>query len=314
MHRVNVRTRQPALLGLTLAALVAAGCSEIQEPLPEALSPQLAPGEFSGPRSVPTRGRILFSSFVTGDEEIYSVLEDGTGLVRLTYSPGDDGYATWSPDARRIAFVSERSGSDQIYAMNPDGSGAKKLTGFPAGTRIEDLRWSPDGRRLAFSRYEPGEITSDIYTVSTSGKGLLRLTNRDGNDIHPAWSPDGRTLLFASTAGGTYQTTQILQIDADGANEVLFIGCIVMCYNPAWAPDGARVLFRKGLVVSIYHLSGQSVPIQENSSNGVFSPDAVKIAYVDTEANHPIIVADANGVNKTQITTINAVSQLDWGR
>lgn len=314
MYRVNFRTSRPALIAVAMA-LVAAACSEIQEPLPDALAPQLAQGEFGGPRSVPTRGRILFSSTVTGNAEIFSVLEDGTGLVRLTYSPGVDGYATWSPDARRIAFVSERSGSDQIHTMNPDGSGVKKLTSFSAGEKISDLRWSPDGRRLAFTGGEADGLGADIYTVSASGKGLLRLTNHNGVDRHPAWSPDGTTLLFASSGGGQYGTSQIFQIAADGSNEVLFIACDMMCYTPAWSPDGERIVYRRGGAVNVYSLSGQSsTPIQENSAGGVFSPDAVMIAYVDTDASHPIIVADAKGNNKTQITTIPSVSQLDWGR
>ena len=38
-------------------------------------------------------------------------------LLRLTYSDGYDGGATWSPDGRRIAFTSVRDGNEEIYVI-----------------------------------------------------------------------------------------------------------------------------------------------------------------------------------------------------
>ncbi|MEX2178133.1 MAG: hypothetical protein WD801_05455 [Gemmatimonadaceae bacterium] len=66
------------------------------------------------------------------DLDLYAINADGTGLTRLTSTPGFDVAPTWSPDGQRIAFATERDGNSEIYIMNADGTGAFNLTGNPA--------------------------------------------------------------------------------------------------------------------------------------------------------------------------------------
>ena len=60
--------------------------------------------------------------------DIFSAKIDGSGLKRLTKTPGYDAEGTISPDGKKIAFTSMRSGDLDIYTMNADGSGARRLT------------------------------------------------------------------------------------------------------------------------------------------------------------------------------------------
>jgi TolB protein len=48
--------------------------------------------------------------------EIYSMKPDGSGVVRLTNSPGLDYLSSWSPDGKQISFAN----STGIYIMNAD--------------------------------------------------------------------------------------------------------------------------------------------------------------------------------------------------
>jgi len=66
-----------------------------------------------GPYWHPSGEKILFSSNMhdpTGrDFEIYMIKVDGTGLERITYSEGFDGFPVFSPDGRYLVFGSNRN-------------------------------------------------------------------------------------------------------------------------------------------------------------------------------------------------------------
>ena len=47
--------------------------------------------------------------------DIYVVRTDGTQLTQLTYHPGNDLSAVWSPDGRSIFFLSQRGSADRVY-------------------------------------------------------------------------------------------------------------------------------------------------------------------------------------------------------
>ena len=47
--------------------------------------------------------------------DIFVIRTDGTGFTQLTYHPGNDLSAVWSPDGRSIYFLSQRGSVDRIY-------------------------------------------------------------------------------------------------------------------------------------------------------------------------------------------------------
>jgi Tol biopolymer transport system component len=84
-------------------------------------------------------GKIAFqSNRADPANEIYVMKADGTGVTRLTRSPGDDRSPSWSPDGTRIAFESTRDGNYEIYTMNADGTGPQRLTQNAALDRQPD--------------------------------------------------------------------------------------------------------------------------------------------------------------------------------
>jgi hypothetical protein len=72
-------------------------------------------------------GKIAFDAY-SGNNEIFVVKPDGTGLIQLTHNTATDDEPSWSPDGTSIAFVSNRAGTFEIYAMNANGSGVTQLT------------------------------------------------------------------------------------------------------------------------------------------------------------------------------------------
>ncbi len=80
-----------------------------------------------GPVWSPEGRRIVFSSNVGGDFQIYVIGADGTGMTQVT-NAAQAFNPVWSPDGRRIAFNSNRDGSFQVYVVNADGSEMTRLT------------------------------------------------------------------------------------------------------------------------------------------------------------------------------------------
>ena len=53
---------------------------------------------------------IMFSRVEQGDYEIFTIKPDGTGVKRLTRTPGNDAHMGWSPDGEHIVFTSATDG------------------------------------------------------------------------------------------------------------------------------------------------------------------------------------------------------------
>jgi hypothetical protein len=74
--------------------------------------------------------RIAFVSNESGNDEIYTVEPDGSGLRRLTDNTWQwDKHPSWSPNGAQIVFYSNReSGRRQIWIMAADGGAARNLS------------------------------------------------------------------------------------------------------------------------------------------------------------------------------------------
>src|SRR5215216_7208503 len=96
------------LVGLPLVLAALAACSDDITRPPTPARPASAPTLGRGGNG-DNNGRIVFVS--DRDEpafEIYSMNSDGTGVSRLTYSPGLDLSPALSPDGKKIVFQSRR--------------------------------------------------------------------------------------------------------------------------------------------------------------------------------------------------------------
>ncbi len=73
-------------------------------------------------------GRLLVDIYRNGNQDIYVMEPDGSGLTQLTTDTAMDTHGALSPDGSRIAFTSNRDGNGEIYVMNADGSNQTRLT------------------------------------------------------------------------------------------------------------------------------------------------------------------------------------------
>jgi TolB protein len=107
---------------------------------------------------------IMFSRLDHGDYEIYTVKPDGTGIRRLTSSPGNDAHQGWSPDGEQIVFASSRMGfkDEVIYTDAPQPYG-------------------------------------EIFVMQSDGSNVRQLTDNQWEDGTPAWQPVRPALVGAVT-------------------------------------------------------------------------------------------------------------------
>jgi len=143
----------------------------------------------------PDGARIAFVSDRSGEDEIWSIAQDGSGEpVQLTEGGRAMRYAPeWSPDGKRVAF-SDKDG--KLYVLEIESKRMIEVADEPRG-QLRDYVWSPHGGHLAFSMSELNGFNS-IWIWSVEDGQLRRLTGELFNEYNPAWDPQGNYLFYLS--------------------------------------------------------------------------------------------------------------------
>ncbi len=190
--------------------------------------PTKAPDSYFTPAFSPDGKRVAFSSNRDGNNEIYVMNLDGSGMRRLTSHPAAEIAPTWNPAGTQIAFTSDRTGQPQIYVMNADGTNVQRLT---TGESYADrATWSPPPyNEIAFTARTPAGFDIRAHDLSTGQ--TRQLTFGEGSNESPTYSPSGRHIAFTSTRAGRVQVftmtrdgRDVRQITREGVNQ-----------TPAWS-------------------------------------------------------------------------------
>jgi len=97
---------------------------------------------------------------------------------------------------------------------------------------------SPDGARVLFQSDRSGRW--ELYTMNADGSGVVRLTDRPGENVTAKWSPDGTRIVFASEPEPG--NSEIFVMNADGSEVRRLTDSAGDDSHPAWSPDG-RIFF-----------------------------------------------------------------------
>lgn len=139
---------------------------------------------------------ILFTSKDSkGDEKIFQVNIDGTGLRQVLNDSSRQWNPQWSPDGNSFVFISQDSKNlDELYTVNADGTDIRQIT--DDGFKKFELDWGKDGI-LFVSTEEQIASSEKIFIINPDGTGKKRLVeDGDFNQKNPKWSMDGTRILY----------------------------------------------------------------------------------------------------------------------
>lgn len=155
---------------------------------------------------------ILFTSYAKGDEKIFQVNIDGTGLKQVINDSSRQWNPQWSPDGNSFVYVSQDSKNlDQLYIANANGTGTKQIT-FDDFKKFE-LDWGKYGI-LFVSTEEKIASSEKIFIINPDGTGKRRLIeDGDFNQKNPWWSRDGTRILYEDIDIKGNQLIKILNLN-----------------------------------------------------------------------------------------------------
>ena len=109
------------------------------------------------------------------------------------------------------------------------------------------LTVSPDGRWFVVAvtepAYEEGQGRSDLWVVSSDGKGpLRRLTSGKGSEGDPVFSPDSTRLAFTAKRDED-EASQVYVLDLAGGEAQRVTNWPGGAKSPKFSPDGGMIMF-----------------------------------------------------------------------
>lgn len=192
--------------------------------------------------------------------DIFKVRKDGTGLTRLTETPGYDAEATVCGKDGSIVFTSVRDGDLDLYRMDADGKNVRRLTfepGYDGGAFF-----NADCSKLVWraQRPRPGKELDDYRALLA--RGLVRPTrlelyvsNADGSDARqitwlgaasfaPFFYPSQNRIIFSSNAPDVRSREfDLWAVNIDGTDLERITFAPGFDGFPMFSPDGRLLAF-----------------------------------------------------------------------
>jgi hypothetical protein len=125
---------------------------------------------------------------------------------RLTSLPGNESFASLSPDGNFVVFAWNSGGPADLYTKPVDSESISRITETPESELSP--AWSPDGREIAFVRGGKG-----VFIIAALGGGAERKIADTGTRV--GWSGDSKSVFLCDMCLDIAGSSCIYQIDLD---------------------------------------------------------------------------------------------------
>lgn len=188
-----------------------------------------------------TKGKITWAASRDSNWEIYTMNEDGTSPIRLTFDPQGgtvDQHPVFTPDGTKIVWTRDMN----IWIMNLDGTGKTQLTSLGLDNHPFVANVLGIGLRIYFNR-EAANGARLIMRMNLDGTNVEQLTD----DTRSRWHP-----IVRESDGLIVYPVDVPPFDRIGDHAATFqpaTGVETIIYNPgwkvsapAWKPDGSKIV------------------------------------------------------------------------
>lgn len=179
----------------------------------------------------------------TPDVDLYLIRADGTGLRRVTTSPGNDNDPSWVPDGKSLYYWSDADSRGDISRVWLDTGRVERLTRQFVGRAIMPNA-SPDGRRVAFAAQtlRLGQFWAYQLHMLDVARGTTEALDDSSGACWPAFSRDATRLAHVRLTDGR-PSSIVIRTLSTGATDAVVADASTWSYYPAWSPDGRHLAF-----------------------------------------------------------------------
>ena len=250
---------------------------------------------------------------------------------RLTFArrigPGRKDVYVASMDGHHVGRVSSPQGVSMLPSFGPGGIWFSRLTElgmFITHSNAEDrpiiegdglnMGAVPCNGRIYFTSTRDGN--SEIYSATTEGRDVRRITRNPAIDVSPACGPGGK-IAFVSARHGTPQIF-VMNGDGSGVRRVTYRG--EHNQTPAWCMNGRDPLLAftgrsGGFDVFTVNVATQEYTRltqgQGRNKDPAFSPDCRIVAFSSTRGGGGVYLSNPQGLNQTRIIA-GAAETIRW--
>jgi TolB protein len=263
----------------------------------------------------PDGTRMVVACCASGPGTLFLIDAPRAEPIELAPGVDDASSPAWSPDGSRIVFESNSTSS--LFVVDVAGAAPSAPVELVAGAGPS---WSPDGSRIAYFAEVDGN--TDIYSASSDGSDVMRLTDDPAPEYSPRWSPDGERIAFISERDGDQD---IVVMAAGGGDQVDVSDNHDVDDAPTWSPDGGSIAFVAYLHGADPFMIGQGdaeifvvsadgshkVDVSRNNAwdgDPAWSPDGRSIAFTRRTDHAQIFVMRANGNDQRRLRGVDGLA------